>query len=268
MFAALLLVATLLAAAPAAFAINQHANVGVSTISPCPSFCGGQGGMSEFEFDGGANATSALVDFSGADGNAIGRVDLAGQLLLPIVGAQAFSNSNSRASATATGMLAYDYAGVGATIDLEFTFDGEASAADPLDAGARASVVVMRGNDFPLSTDYGTLVFEIIDLTDGLDLVDSEQLFISANTGPQMLTGSVSIPLAPGDRIAVWGQVQASGTRGGSADALNTLSFEFTSAGGPTVLEGLTPVFVPSPSSLALLCSLLAMTCGHRSGRS
>ena len=125
----------------------------------------------------------------------------------------------------------------------------------------------MRGNDFPFSTDFGTLVFELIDLTPGLDLVETERLFISSNSGPQSLSGSINIPLETGDRIAVWAQIQADGTRSGSADALDTLSFEFTSDSGPSGLAGLTPFFVPSPSSFVLLAMLLPMVACRRGTR-
>jgi hypothetical protein len=177
-------------------------------------------------------------------------------LLLPIVGSEAFSNGNSRAGASATGLNSYDYDGPGSTtISLDFVFDGIASAPVLNDATAVASVVIMKGADFPFSTDYGTLVFEEIDLNPAVDLVGNQQLFLTVNGGQQTLDGSVSIDLEPGDRIGIWAQVRTSGTRGGSADALNTLTSTFSD---PT---GLTPAIVPSPSS-AMLMSLALLALG------
>jgi len=209
--------------------------------------------MSEFAFDGGEGFSSASQTLSNSDGNGQGTVSLSGQLSLPVVGSQAFSGSNSSATASATGMKAYDFNGApGTNITLDFAFDGIASASDANDARATASIVVMKANDFPFSTDYGTLVFEHIDLDPTVDLVDSEQLSLTVNGGQQSLNGSVSIPLEPGDRIAVWAQVLTRGTRGGSADALNTLTGQFSST------AGLTPVNVPEPASAALLGLALA----------
>ena len=93
--AALLSVVPLLIAAPDAQAVTQFASAGVATISPCPSFCGGSGIVTEREFDG-PNVSSAFVDFTGVNGSGQARVDLAGQLLLPILGAQASANPNAR----------------------------------------------------------------------------------------------------------------------------------------------------------------------------
>lgn len=243
----------LLASATHAQAELIGARVGMSTISPCPSFCGGSGGMSEFAFDGGGGLTSAATSLSNGDGSAEGFVNLSGQLFLPVLGSQAFSNANSRAGASATGLNSYDYEGATSTsITLDFVFDGIASAPDVDDASAVASIVVMKGSDFPFSTDYGTLVFEELEFGGSASLVGTERLFLEVNAGQQSLDGSVSIDLDPGDRIAVWGQVSTSGTRGGSADALNTLTSTFSST------TGITPTIVPSPTSGVLLSAALA----------
>ena len=233
----------------------QAARVGLSTISPCPSFCGGSGGMSDFASDGGVGATSAATSLSNNDGNAAGSASLSGQLLLPIVGSEAFSNTNSRAGASATGLNSYNYDGASSTtISLDFVFDGTASAPVLNDAEAVASVVIMKGADFPFSTDYGTLVFEEIALNPDVDLVGNQRRFLTVNGGQQSLDGNISIDLDPGDRIGIWAQVLTGGTRGGSADALNTLISTFSD---PT---GLTPTIVPSPSSAALISvALLAL---------
>ena len=238
----------------------QGARVGISTISPCPSFCGGPGSASDFAFAGGPGVTAASTGLSNNDGNGAGSASLTGPLQLPVVGSEAFSNTNSRVGADATALNSYDYVGgTSTTISLDYIFDGIASAPVVNDASAVGSIVVMKGTDFPFSSDYGTLVFEELVFNPNASLVGSDQLSLIVNGGQQSLNGNISIDLDPGDRIAVWAQVATSGTRGGSADALSTLTSMFSNT------TGLRPV--PSPSSIALAwVAFVSLGC-CRSGR-
>lgn len=231
-----------------ALAVAGYADVGISSISPCPSFCGGSGGVSEFSFDGGPGFNSAATTLSNSNGNGEGFANLNGPTLLPVLGAGAFSNPNARVGVGSTGMRSYLYTGASpTTITLDIVFEGEASAPVANDASGESHVLVMKGNDFPFSTHYPTLKFEEIPLTPGLDLLGESNLFLTTNAGPQTLTDSISLDLLPGDKIAVWGNLNVRGTRSGSVDALNTLGSSFSD---PT---GLVPLPVPSPASATLL---------------
>ncbi len=238
----------LLIPAGQAVAVDGYANVGISSISPCPSFCGGSGRVSGFSFDGGPGESSAATTLSDVNGNGEGFANLNGPTLLPVLGAGAFSNPNARVGVGSTGMRSYLYTGASpTTITLDILFEGEASAPVASDASGRSNIVVMKGNVFPFSTDYGTLKFEEIPGTPGLELVSESDLSLTTNAGPQSLTDSISIPLSPGDKIAVWGKLTVSGTRSGSVDALNTLGASFSD---PT---GLVPLAVPAPATATLL---------------
>ncbi len=240
---ALLLVFSLCFSSMTARAALQGASVGIFSISPCPSFCGGPGGTSGSAFDGGEGEISAYTSLSDVRGNGQAIVSLAGQLLLPVLGSESFSNSNSQVSSDATGMMSYDYTGAASTtIDLDFALEGSTSilGTNTSDAFAQASVVVMKSNDFPFSTSFGTLVFELLSPE---ELVGYQQVNLSSNAALQTVGGSVSIDLEPGDRIAVWAQIITRATRGGSADAFDTLTMNFSDT------SGLAPVTVPSPSS-------------------
>lgn len=222
------------------------ARVDLSTISPCPSFCGGSGSVSDFASDGGPGSTFASQSISNNDGNGQGFARLDGPTMLPVLGAEAFSESNSRVSTTSTGQQPYLYTGAASTnITLDFTLEGEAAAPAQLDARVAASVVAVRGSSLPFFTDYGTLVFEVIPLTPGLSELGKTEVSIPVNAGPQTITGSVPITLNPGDRFFVWSSLNARGTRSGSGSALNTFGVEFSD---PT---GIVPV--PEPATFGLL---------------
>ncbi len=238
----LLLVSSLAIAGP--FSISA-----TSTISPCPSFCGGVGGQSEFDSDGGEGALSSFSSISNVDGNGAAQGIFQGPALLPLLRAEAFSNSgfrSSRVAATATGMQQYDYSGAGSTVNLSALVTGTTSG----EARITSSIVVIKasnGADVPVSTDYGTLVFEILDLTPDLENLGDDRGFGAG-------TRNVSFDVNDGDSIFVWSQLAVSGTRGGSADAFDTMTLAFDDPTGfNPILGGGGPAPVTSPGSLALL---------------
>lgn len=243
--------------AATASAVPIAARTGVSTISPCPSFCGGAGTVSTSSGDGGAGVSSASTDHTSSNGTGRASASLDGPTLLPVLRAESFSNPNARVSSNAAGMQGYDYAG-GGNLDLSVTLSGVASAGAPLDASVVAHVVVVSGPDVDFTSDYGTFRFELVELTPGLTVLDELTLSLPVNAGPTSVSGLLSVPAAAGDRIFVWANLVAIGTRGGSADAYDTLTLAFDD---PT---GVSPI--PEPASALLLGIGLALL--RRGGRS
>jgi hypothetical protein len=150
--------------------------VNISTISPCPSFCGGSGGTSEFSVDGGEFVLSSFDTLNNADGDGQGIASLTGSSLLPILGAEGFSGSNSRIGTSAVGMLSYTYTGgTPTTISLDINLDGErGGTTDPGDAFVNSDVAVILGSVDDFITDYPTFIFEVVPGTPGLSVLGQE----------------------------------------------------------------------------------------------
>lgn len=239
------------------FAANVVATTGVSTISPCPSFCGGTGGSSAFDIDGGPGLGSSYSSLANGDGNGQAAAALnGGGAGLPVLRAEAYSGANSRVGAEAAGMRKYVYRGAASNFTLALTLDGEVN--DPTsppsapDASLVANLVVVLASELGYSSDYGTFAFEVVALDPGATLLDETSInFFSLglfDTGLQSVTQSVSFTLNDGDEIFVWANLVASGIRGGTADAFNTASLAF-SAGN---VAGLTAVPLPAGAWLLL----------------
>lgn len=75
-------------------AATWGAEVGVSSISPCPSFCGGLGGMFDFAFDGGEFSSTAFTTLNNTDGDGQASANLSGPNTLPVLGAEGFSRTH------------------------------------------------------------------------------------------------------------------------------------------------------------------------------
>ncbi len=254
-------VAIAVVGADALRAATVASQVNIASISPCPSFCGGTGGQSEFASNGGAGATSAYSTLTNAMGTAQGEAGLEGAQLLPILRAEAYSNPNARISAIATGMQKFVYTGPGTSgLTLDLQLDGEATATSPLDALVQASVIVVRGSDMEFYMDFGTMAFEVIPGDPSLESLGEIQLSIPVNAGQQGITGNIPFDLADGEEFLVWANLNTRGTRGGHGDAFNTLSASFSD---PTGIEA---VGIPEPATLVLLLGGLAtIALRHRS---
>lgn len=231
-------------------AATQAAQADASTISPCPSYCGGFGGVFDFSTDGGVGFTSAYTTLNNPDGDAQAGAGLDGPSLLPVLGAEGFSGPDSMAVGQATGLQKFAYSGLGTSISLDILLAGEASAPDPADAFVRGSVVVMIGSSLPFfTTDFGTLVFEVVPGSAGLDLLGASEISLDVNAGPQSKTDSISFSLNSGDEILVWASLIAGGTRSGFGDAFDTLTMSFSDP------SGITPA--PLPPAVVLLAPAL-----------
>ena len=165
----------LLFGASSAQAADRGAYAGVSTISPCPSFCGGNGSHFDSSQSGGPATSSAATSLNALEGFGSAAASLTGSSLLPVLGVYADSNPNARVSSQAVGYQAFEYVGAEPTsIDVELMLEGSATAAATLDASARASVAVILGDDLPFYTHYATLVFEEVALNPDLDLLGND----------------------------------------------------------------------------------------------
>ena len=228
------------------------AHVGISSVSPCPSFCGGPGAVFDFAFDGGENQSFASANLdSPTNGSGRGEADLNGGQLLPTLRAEATQNPDARVSAESTGYRGYDYVGSGETLQLDITLSGESAPNGPdlSDSLVRATIAVIRGPDLPFSTDAGTLLGEIVPLDPSLTLIDSVTLDIPQNVGPTSIAATIDLPLSSGDRFFVWANLRARGTRAGTADAHDTLTMALSSTANV--------VAVPEPASLGVLALAL-----------
>ena len=251
--------------APIANAMQQAARTGVSTISPCPSFCGGPGIVSEFDNDGGVGFSSAFSSLDNADGNGRAQAELTGSGIgLPTLRADAFSNTNSRVSSSATAMQHYVYSGATSDFTLDLTLDGTViNGSQPPDAVLRANVVVVLASEIEFFSDYGTFRFESIPSTPGATLLDEMEInFLSLglfDMGPQSAMDSITFTLNDGDEVFIWANLTAQGTRGGSADSFSTASLNFSDGN----LAGIAVVPLPAPA-LMLLSGLLVLQARRR----
>ncbi len=234
-----------------AHAATWGAEASVSTISPCPSFCGGGGGMFDYSSDGGEFSTTAYTSLNNIDGNGQASASLSGPTLLPVLGAEGFSGPDSRADSLAVGMLGYTYAGATAmTISLDIVLEGEVGGTiDILDAWVRSDVAVILGDVNYYTTHYPTFIYEVVPGTPGLSVLGESRLSLDLNAGPQTLMGSISFTLDPGDEFFVWAGLEAGGVRDGYGDAFSTLSMSFSND------SGITPNIIPVPAAIWLFGS-------------
>jgi len=240
------------------------AETGISTISPCPSFCGGPGGQFAFDADGGVGFTSSQSMLSNLDGNGRAEVALSGAVGLPVLRAEAFASTtrSSRVQATASAMQGF-YVGEGglSSYTLELALTGQATGS------VRADVLVFRDTDpgsLPFFTsDLGTMQFEVVALSPDLEYVWGIPLTLPASGGPSSVLGTLTIDeLAVGDLFYVWARLSASGTNGTYGDAFHTLNLSYTDATG---LSQLAPV--PEPGTWMMFAAgLLALAARRRRG--
>lgn len=237
---------------------------GVSTISPCPSFCGGPGSAFASDVDGGSGVAASAASLANPDGNGRAAVQLSGVVGLPVLKAEAFASTtrSSQVQADATGMQGF-YVGSGglSSYALELALTGQATGS------VRADVLVFRDLDpasLPLfSSGRGTMEFEVIPLTGDLELVQGLSLSLSPNGTAQSLKGTVDIEnLAVGDLFYVWAKLSAIGRNGTYGDAFHTLNLSFTDAAG---LSQLAPV--PEPQAWALFVAGAAVLAARRRSR-
>lgn len=239
-----------------AYASTWGAEAGVSMITPCPSFCGGSGSQSDFSSDGGEFSSTAFTSLSNFGGTGQASADLSGPTLLPVLGAEGFSGSNSRTGSSAVGMLGYTYMGASATsISLDIALEGErGGTTNPSDAWVRSNVAIILGDVNYFVTDYASFIFEVVPGTPGLSVLGESRLSLDLGAGPQTKMGSIGFTLNPGDEFFVWAGIEAGGTRDGFGDAFNTLSMTYSDD------TGISPSVVPVPSAMWLFGSgLLGM---------
>jgi hypothetical protein len=155
-----------------------------------------------------------------------------------------------RGLAGTAGMRKYVSSGPTSDFMLDLTLDGKVNnpttAQSAPDASLSANLVVVLAFALDFASDYPTFAREVVPGTPDASLLDQTTINFFGlglfDTGPQSVTQSVSFTLNDGDEIFVWGNLVASGTRGGSADAFNTASLAFLAGN----VAGLTAVPLPA----------------------
>ncbi|MEQ8232154.1 MAG: hypothetical protein RLW61_09200 [Gammaproteobacteria bacterium] len=255
---ALALAFTALAATPIQAAVVA-AESGVTTHSPCPSFCGGSGSQFASDFGGGEGFDYSYSAIANGDGNARAEAAVSGPGIPQIsLRVEAFSSANSRASANASAMRKYLYSGPTSNIVLSIGLDGAlVDGSQPPDAYLRANVMAVVARDLDFYGDYGTFAYEIIPGTPDANIVDEVELDFYrlglVGLGTQTVNSQLAFTLEDGDSLYLWASLVGYGTRGGSADAFNTLGMAFTEGN----LAGIAAAPVPLPAPLVLLGSAL-----------
>jgi hypothetical protein len=252
------------------------AQTGASTLFPCPSFCGGPGSRFQNDSDGGIGMTASTSSLNNIDGLANALASLDGPTELPILRAEAFSQSNSSAVAQAFGMQGFYVDAPEYSLDL--TISGIAlndpAPGSNADGSVVANVMIFRDNDpssdvFPTS-HYATMKFEVIPLSGDLELLaDAVEgpglptLTIPADNVTHSVSTTLTVTdLNVNDLIYVWANVIASGTRSGFGDAFDTLTMEFQN---PQGLSHSPHPTIPEPASAILtLLGTVGFVAGHR----
>ena len=242
------------------------AETSVSTISPCPSFCGGFGGESEFDSDGGIGITVSTSSLNNDDGNGQAMADLNGPTDLPILRAEAFSHAealpqrSSRVASQAFGLQGFYVTGTSYSLDITLTgIANDVPEATPTefneDGQASAHVMIIRDNDpssdINFTNHYPTMKFELIPgtdleiLADAVTPIGAQSLVIPPDNMVHSVSETLTVTgLAYGELIYIWADVLTSGTRGGFGDAFNTLTMSFQD---PTGLSHTPPPAIPEP---------------------
>lgn len=240
------------------------AQTGVSTISPCPSFCGGSGGQFGFDIDGGEGFTSSQSALSNIDGDGRAEAVLTGPVALPVLRAEAYASTtrSSQVQASATGMQGFYVGADGlSSYSLGLALTGQATGT------VRADVLVFRDFDASslpfFSTDVGTMDFEVIALSGDLELLQRLTLTLPSDGAAGSVNADLAIEdVAVGDLFYVWAQLSATGRNGTYGDAYNTLHLSYADATG---LSQTAPV--PEPGTWLMLAAGLAALGGCRSRR-
>lgn len=269
-------------------AVSKHATAqtatfavetGVSTISPCPSFCGGSGGAFDSDIDVGVGLTTSMSSLNNADGMGNAQAELLGPGELPILKAEAYSHvealpqRSSRVAAQAFGLQGFYVSD--SSISLDVTLSGIANDVPNVaavfneDASLTAHVMIIRDNDpsseISFTSHYPTMKFENIPGSPDLELLadavtgsGAASLVIPPdNTVHSVSTTLTAAGLNYGDLIYVWAEVSASGTRGGFADGFDTLTMQFQ--GSPMLSHDPLPP-VPEPATGWLMVGGLLLT--------
>ncbi len=259
---AFLLFATAIPGVAAAASIA--AETAVSTVSPCPSFCGGSGSISEFDSDGGEGFASSQSSIpAGVNGSGAALAQLSGgALALPVLGAEAFSEADSNVNSNAAAMHKYTYNGATSLFTLDLVLEGSlGEGSQPPDADLFVNTIIATASDLDFFRDYGSFRFEILPGTpDASVLVESEIDFRDldlVDLGFQRVTDSIDFTLEDGDMVFIWSSLVASGTRGGFADGLNTFGMSFSAGNVAGLTASTSPVPLPAP--IALLASALGV---------
>ncbi len=218
----------------------------VSSADNCPSYCTGN---FEFNENGGANQYSAYSELNNVAGSGKAFAQVNGAGYTPILKASVSSNDGTGMWASAWGIQHYTYTGSESMVlDLNLNLHGSVFG----DGQIRGDVAVIKGDTLPWTSDMATLIYELVPSD---DVLADESLFITGGYD-QTVTSTISINLEAGDSFFVRADLKARGKRGGSADAFNTFTMNFSDN---SLLQATGQAATgPEPGSLALLALGLA----------
>lgn len=232
--------------------IDLYGDLGIATSAGtinCPSSCFDV----QYEHYFGSDTSSSYND---SYGTAQSLGSLSGSDFLPDLKAYAQSEGNNVASAQAWSAQGYNYSGTDTmTYTIDFNLHGSVTG----NAGLRADVAILIGSemiDLYDWIDFGTGYYEPYDDN---ERAGWESTWLSGGIDENSAS-SISFDLDAGDSFFVLSNVEA-WARGGTADALNTLTLNFEDSTGLQAVAtvGSTPsVEVPEPSSYALFLIALS----------
>ncbi len=246
--------------ANAAIVSGYGVSASASTSPDCPLGC--NGGSNELVTDGGEFATAATAEVNNATATGFGSGSFGGSAFTPLLRASATSplGASTQGFALTTAVQGYTFTGATTTsFSLFVELHGTTNEPDfSSDARIRSDLAVYILPDAPFVTHFGTLIFEYVALTPGAELLANESLFLSAGLGTDLASTTLNFSLDPGDEIYVFANLSARASRGGSADATNTLSMTFNDA---SLLQA---TVVPVPAAVWLFGSALIGLLGIR----
>lgn len=190
----------------------------VITFSECPSYCTGTIYTDEV---GGINQTTANLSYTNESGSTEALAEINGAGYTPVLKARSISVEGRGVNANAYGIQQYTYTGnTPTTLELDLNLHGVVIG----NGRITGHVAVIKGEDIPWTGDMGTLVYELVQSEDVL-AYDSVYLTEGAD---ENATTTLSIELEAGDTFFVRADLLTRGRQGGSADAFNTFTMEFS----------------------------------------
>lgn len=190
----------------------------IVSFSDCPSYCTGN---IDSVSDGGIDLKQSSSQLNNAYGSAKAFAEINGSGFTPVLKAIAGAEAGTGIYAKAYGIQQYTYTGTeSTTLELNLNLHGVISG----EGRITGQVAVIKGDEIPWTGDMGTLVYELVPYENVLGF---ESLYIIPGTAENAQT-SFLFDVQPGDTFFVRADLNTRGLRGGSADAFNTFTMNFS----------------------------------------